>query len=411
MVRAVGETDRERIAAIAPLTAGQTRAALGMGGADLDAQLLTILTQAYRLQDYLDVTQLTNLSAAFVSGSLSAGQGLNVWFVRVDTGLHYIVGSFDHLMAFTRMPEYWPVGPYDQPAIMYLEHITGAGPSGQYVIDLSLISDETPPNGDVIRILIPSTNATGDERSMYVRPDGRLTFVYGGTLATGAPFAGGAVASVTAPVTLATDQAVNVTKVGGTSQTAADLGALLNALAAVLAGITSLAAWMRGLFRKDAMNATAKSEVNSGGGAFDEATDSLQAIRDTAPLGTAMRGTDGAYTGTPPSTSAIATAVGAQVTSDHGAGDYSGGGGGDPSGAGTDSVTITVNDADGDPVADAEVWVSSDEDGTEVVAGTLRTGDNGQATFLLDAGVTYYLWRRKAGMNFTNPAEFVAVAD
>lgn len=61
-----------------------------------------------------------------------------------------------------------------------------------------------------------------------------------------------------------------------------------------LTGITSVAAWLRGLFRKDAMNATAKSEVNTGGGGFDEATDSVEAIRDTPPLGTAMRGTDSA---------------------------------------------------------------------------------------------------------------------
>jgi len=61
-------------------------------------------------------------------------------------------------------------------------------------------------------------------------------------------------------------------------------------------GITSLANWLRGLFRKDAMDATAKSEVNSGGGAYDESTDSQEAIRDTAPLGSAMRGTDGANT-------------------------------------------------------------------------------------------------------------------
>ena len=64
-------------------------------------------------------------------------------------------------------------------------------------------------------------------------------------------------------------------------------------------GITSLANWLRGLFRKDAMDATAKSEVNSGGGAYDESTDSQEAIRDTPPLGSAMRGTDGANTTAP----------------------------------------------------------------------------------------------------------------
>ncbi len=54
----------------------------------------------------------------------------------------------------------------------------------------------------------------------------------------------------------------------------------VNAIATILSGITSLAKWLRGLFRKDTMDATAKSEVNDGGGAFDETTDSLEANRD-----------------------------------------------------------------------------------------------------------------------------------
>lgn len=56
------------------------------------------------------------------------------------------------------------------------------------------------------------------------------------------------------------------------------------------------------LFRKDAAiaadNATELSEINanggSGAGTFDNQTDAVQAIRDTEPLGTAMRGTDSA---------------------------------------------------------------------------------------------------------------------
>ena len=52
---------------------------------------------------------------------------------------------------------------------------------------------------------------------------------------------------------------------------------------AKLVGITLLAKWLRGLYRKDAMDATAKSEVNTGGGTFDETTDSNEGIRDTVP--------------------------------------------------------------------------------------------------------------------------------
>jgi hypothetical protein len=55
----------------------------------------------------------------------------------------------------------------------------------------------------------------------------------------------------------------------------------LSTLAAVFSGITSLANWLRGLARKDTMNAIAKSELNSGGGTYDETTKSLQALGDT----------------------------------------------------------------------------------------------------------------------------------
>jgi hypothetical protein len=75
--------------------------------------------------------------------------------------------------------------------------------------------------------------------------------------------------------------------------------------------------WLRLALRKDAAvatdHATELSEINanggSGAGAYDNTTDSEEALRDTAPMGTAMRGTDGAYTGTPPSASTIAGAV------------------------------------------------------------------------------------------------------
>jgi hypothetical protein len=73
------------------------------------------------------------------------------------------------------------------------------------------------------------------------------------------------------------------------------LDTLLSRITSTLfAGITSLGNWLRLLARKDAGDATAKSELNDGGGGYDEATDSQEAIRDTAPLGTAMRGTDNA---------------------------------------------------------------------------------------------------------------------
>jgi hypothetical protein len=59
-------------------------------------------------------------------------------------------------------------------------------------------------------------------------------------------------------------------------------------LAGKFAGITLIAKWLRGLYRKDAMDGTAKGEVNTGGGTFDEATDSNEGLRDTPPMGSAM---------------------------------------------------------------------------------------------------------------------------
>ncbi|GAF88314.1 unnamed protein product, partial [marine sediment metagenome] len=80
------------------------------------------------------------------------------------------------------------------------------------------------------------------------------------------------------------------------------------------------------------------------------------------------------------------------------------------SGSGADGVTITVN-VDGAPVSDMDVWVSSDENGSTVVAGTARTNSSGQVTLYLDAGSTYYLWGQKDGVNSIQGNSFVAVAD
>ncbi len=67
--------------------------------------------------------------------------------------------------------------------------------------------------------------------------------------------------------------------------------------ATLFAGITALAEWLGAIAGKQSANATARTEIRAtgaGSGTYDETTDSLEAIRDTAPLGTAMRGTDNA---------------------------------------------------------------------------------------------------------------------
>ncbi len=71
-------------------------------------------------------------------------------------------------------------------------------------------------------------------------------------------------------------------------------------------------------------------------------------------------------------------------------------------GAGAITWTYTLTDSvSGNPIDGAEVWVSSDSVGSNVIAsGT--TNQSGIVTFYLDAG-TVYLWRKKSGYNFTNP--------
>jgi hypothetical protein len=82
-----------------------------------------------------------------------------------------------------------------------------------------------------------------------------------------------------------------------------------------LATAAKMLAYVQLLSRKDAAiatdNAVELGEINadggSGAGTFAGTTDSLEAIRDTDPLGTAMRGTNSAYTGTPPTVGEIRT--------------------------------------------------------------------------------------------------------
>lgn len=80
------------------------------------------------------------------------------------------------------------------------------------------------------------------------------------------------------------------------------------------------------------------------------------------------------------------------------------------SGSGADSVTINIKEG-GNNIGDASVWVSTDAAGSTIVAGTLRTDSSGNATFLLDAGSTYYLWMQKDGVNPIKGEQFTATAD
>jgi len=76
--------------------------------------------------------------------------------------------------------------------------------------------------------------------------------------------------------------------------------------------------------------------------------------------------------------------------------------GGNSPGAGAAEFVYTLSDAaSGDPIADADIWATTDSAGAVVVASG-RTDQNGRVTFYLDPGVVY-LWRQKSGWNFANP--------
>lgn len=71
-------------------------------------------------------------------------------------------------------------------------------------------------------------------------------------------------------------------------------------------------------------------------------------------------------------------------------------------GSGANSWTYTLTRSDtGAPIADADVWVSSDAAGNTIL-GSGRTNSAGGITFDLDSG-TVFVWRQKSGFNFVNP--------
>jgi hypothetical protein len=76
--------------------------------------------------------------------------------------------------------------------------------------------------------------------------------------------------------------------------------------------------------------------------------------------------------------------------------------GGSLVGPGSESVTITVNNSDNQPIGNVQVWISTDAAGNDVIAGTLLTDDFGVVEFLLDPG-SYYVWREHPSYVFVNP--------
>lgn len=75
-------------------------------------------------------------------------------------------------------------------------------------------------------------------------------------------------------------------------------------------------------------------------------------------------------------------------------------------GPGGVEVEVVIRTTAATPISNAEVWITTDSSGVNIVAGTLHTDAFGKAIFMLDAG-TYYMWVQKPGYNFTLPQTLV----
>lgn len=148
-------------------------------------------------------------------------------------------------------------------------------------------------------------------------------------------------------------------------------------------------------------------------GSWAAGTTSSSAITDTANAVWA------ASTRTLTSLGTLIADIDSVLSTNHGVGSWLTGGGnssGGPLILGTIPVSYTLTLAPegfGTPIANAEVHISTDSAGLNVIAaGTTNVlGQlviNGQTTFWLPAG-TFYYWRSKAGYSFTNPDTEVVI--
>lgn len=211
---------------------------------------------------------------------------------------------------------------------------------------------------------------------------------------------------------------------------------ILNRLGAFTgAGLNTVLGFLRALLRKDA--ALTPSDV---GGTYDNTTDSLEAQQEASVAqSVVLSSVDSAVTTINTNTSGLAAAIAAEtvlVTAIKAVTDKldpmlvlnvsvyrwtanalslaptGGGGGGGPIGAGADLMTVVIqHPTTNTPIADADVWLSSDPSGVTVVAGTLQTNANGEVQFMIDDGATYYLWMQKDGENSIIGQQFTAVKD
>lgn len=147
----------------------------------------------------------------------------------------------------------------------------------------------------------------------------------------------------------------------------------------------------------DASFITVFSTLSAIAGYVDLEVAAIKAKTDNLPASPAA-------TGDIPSVTAIANQVNTTLSTAHGSGSWEGGGGGGGGGTGSGAIetTVTIRTTSSDPISNAEVWITTDNEGVNIVAGTLYTDAFGNATFMLDAG-TYYMWVQKPGVNFPVP--------
>lgn len=154
-----------------------------------------------------------------------------------------------------------------------------------------------------------------------------------------------------------------------------DTGNLVTRITSTLfSGITSLAQWLGLMTGKQVGNTTARTELRAtgaGSGTFDETTESLEAIKDSASAPTVQE-------------------IDAQLTASHGAGNWAHATGG----TGARTVTITVNDGAA-ALENANVRLSQ---GAESYV--LATNVSGVAVFALD-DATWSVTITKPGYTFT----------
>jgi hypothetical protein len=67
--------------------------------------------------------------------------------------------------------------------------------------------------------------------------------------------------------------------------------------------------------------------------------------------------------------------------------------------------SIIQTDINSNPLESCLVWVATDAQGSNVIAGPTATDETGTATFYLDTA-TLYAFRSLDGYNFSNPQTF-----